>query len=1623
MLARLAGPIERWPETLAPLAKLGYNMVHFTPIQPPGESGSCYSLDDQNAIDETLMEPSATSLSQVERLAKVEASVKALEKDHGMLAAMDIVLNHCAGTAPWLLDHPESAYSVGNSPHLKAAAELDEKLGWFSNELKSGRMGGPHINNHDDLNRVMDTLAREVIGPLKLWEYYQVDEAESLRSFKEANGNAPAFEHEDYNAFKDGCLPSLGANRTGAFVPASISKKYCRDEGQLTHFLGLLRNDLQSEFGSLESDIYGAIRGVITWERIECKKGPIGDGHLELVPRYFRRLKLTEEAQKRLGKEEEVVAHNGWVMGWPATEDFAAPSWRHVYMRRHLCAWGDCVKLRFGAEPKDCPFLWDHMTRYAVSMAKIFHAIRLDNAHSTPLHVSQHVLAKVREANPNCWIFAELFTGNFETDLLYQGTLGINALIREAMQCNSPGELANNLQGSLWGSHPIGAISHIPTLSRRPTQQADSGAGRGFTRSASFALISSGKLPLRPRGCPALLFDCTHDNQTPREKRDPRDALPNAALTAASCSSIGSVRGYDELFGENPSVVFERSWYKDISGVGNFTLNWPSLPIASPRKQASPETSPTAPEVLEVVWSSAVQQEVVARGEWDGWAKPLPLQKQPDGRWKATVPATAQALSLQYKFVVDGNWCCDHNQPTADDGKGNVNNVLRSKVNGDRPNTATNDPIDGPAVLTSSLPGIMAVKQVLNSVHTTLATNGFVELASQQLAEDIVVVQRRAPDTGRRTWFVTRSAFGRNGGDNLPEWTGTLCLPGRIAALHVAATLFVPYDQPARRESGGRLEGQQCHLHLFKSLQEVAYVWQEGRNTMLKLHHFPPGSILVFSTNPKHEKMLTDELENLLEPTMMASTLQGLTLSDLNYLLFSCESEELDRSKGQRGAYNLDGYGPLVYCGLLGICTALDLERLKNNDFVDGPILSNVRNGDWLLGYLTARLGDFPSLCKTKAWLESVLEILAQMPRDLVPFQFDRVVSELCCAACNELLKGSGEFLARGSTSSSLLQDLAVAAAQFWAATPSAPLHWDRAQKEGWLKVPSLAAGLPHFASGFMRNWGRDTFISLRGCLLLTNRFEEARDTLLVYASVVRHGLCPNLLDAANRPRYNARDATWFFMQAIQDYASMSPEGLDFLKAPVELKWPTKEWDATLPEPKCVADLMHTILQAHAKNIKFREWNAGSSIDEHMKDEGFNIEVKFEEETGLIYGGNEWNCGTWMDKMGSSEKAGNKGWPATPRDGAAVEIIGLLKSALRWVSSLDPAIFPYDSVKLASGKELSYKDWNSRLQASFETKFWIENGSGGYYKDTLGASRQWQDGQLRPNFPIAMAVAPELFSANKAQAALRTAERLIGPLGMCTLDPKDKEYRGDYHNDDDSCDKSVAHGWNYHQGPEWVWPMGFFLKAWHRFFPKGSGSGSDGRQEVLSKLLKHRAMLPANAWRSLPELTNSKGQVCHHSCPAQAWSIATLLDALHSMSTESTPSESTSPKKVTEESLTKAEAPPTAPTPPPAPAPTPVPAAAAAAAAAAAEAATATATAAATEETEASTNTTTTITTTTTTTPAAKAKDEEEEEEEKEKEKEKEKEEVEVEPAPKAVEAKPTKESTGKADKKRKGSK
>ena len=193
-------------------------------------------------------------------------------------------------------------------------------------------------------------------------------------------------------------------------------------------------------------------------------------------------------------------------------------------------------------------------------------------------------------------------------------------------------------------------------------------------------------------------------------------------------------------------------------------------------------------------------------------------------------------------------------------------------------------------------------------------------------------------------------------------------------------------------------------------------------------------------------------------------------------------------------------------------------------------------------------------------------------------------------------------------------------------------------------------------------------------------------------------------------------------------------------------------------------------------------------------------------------------------------KTGNKGIPATPRDGAPIELTALLYSSLRFMEELnDNEIIErfHIQVKDRNGNpELwTYKQWADRIKLNFERCYWVpvkpeEDQSyvidrklinrRGIYKDVFKSTHGYTDYQLRPNLCVAMAYAPDLFQEDHARVCVKNVEEILmekNCMGIKTLDPSDKNYRGDYVNSDDSC------GWNYHQGPEWLWPVGFFLKA------------------------------------------------------------------------------------------------------------------------------------------------------------------------------------------------------------------
>lgn len=258
-------------------------------------------------------------------------------------------------------------------------------------------------------------------------------------------------------------------------------------------------------------------------------------------------------------------------------------------------------------------------------------------------------------------------------------------------------------------------------------------------------------------------------------------------------------------------------------------------------------------------------------------------------------------------------------------------------------------------------------------------------------------------------------------------------------------------------------------------------------------------------------------------------------------------------------------------------------------------------------------------------------------------------------------------------------------------------------------------------------------------------------------------------------------------------------------------------------------------------------------------------------------------------------------YPGTPRDGAAIEITGLLYSTLKWVSALGKeGLYKCTSAKKSDGQDITFEAWADLIKSNFERCYYIPKDPSedtkhvvnpgvvnrrGIYKDLFGAGKEYEDYQLRPNYAIAMTVAPDLFTTENALSAIGIADEVLrGPLGIATLDPADFNYRPYYINSLDNDDYATSKGRNYHQGPEWLWPLGYFLRAMLTFDSKRRTT-REGRLEMLQHLAirmeKCRKEIESSPWAGLTELTNKNGALCNDSSPTQAWSASCLVDLFY----------------------------------------------------------------------------------------------------------------------------------------------
>eukprot|EP00795_Rhopilema_esculentum_P004976 gene4976-21320_t len=1368
-LSKSLGQFKDWGKRLRVAKESGYNFIHFTPIQKLGDSNSSYSIENQLEIN-----PNFSSNEKHIDFGDVENLVNKMKHEWDVLSLVDVVWNHTANNSKWLQNHPEAVYNLQNSPHLRPAFLIDRAFWHLNQDIEAGKweyIGLPtYICDENHLERVAQIYWSSIVPSLQIHEFFIANVSKMVTKFKAAFKSdicrhTEKVELEDLKILQD---PSY--RRFESYIDiemaVEIFKKKSLEEvdavREFEDYINQLNEEKKQQLdGYCQAIIYNVIEGIRY--HFLAENGPKYRQVTEKTPiitRYF----LCRASTMSLPEDEDLMnsneckylfAHQGWVMNGDALKDFAAPD-SLVYMRRELIAWGDSVKLRYGEKKEDSPYLWERMKKYTEMMARMFHGLRLDNCHSTPIRVAEYLLDAARKVNPDLYVVAELFTNSEAVDNMFVNRLGINSLIRERMSASDAHDLGRHVHR--FGGDPVGS----------------------FFRSSTSPLVSS--------MAHALFMDLTHDNQTPMEVRSVYDFLASAALVASSTCAIGSNRGYDELVPHHINVVNEKRLYK---------------------------------------------------------------------AWNADTSYSESCVSLSS--------------------------------------------------------GIIHAKRTLNHLHRELRTKGYDQIFVDQVDANVVSVTRHCPRTHESVIIVAHTAFSDPPAEDMPS-------PRVLEEISFEAMLLRNLDETEFVKNSVWINGlESFHVHLNEHISVerskicsfVKSVDPEDDHSIeVHFENFPPGSVIAFkvSLNDKAKKAIGQlrsvlnmfpeqsfdlETSCISEVRPIEPIIKDLDLAALNRILYRSQPEEVDDGHGG-GAYVIPNYGPLTYCGLQGFESVLSVVRASND--LGHPICDNLRAGNWMFEYVANRMKHNHLTRQLGLWMGSVVGFLRNLPRFLVPCYFDAVICALYTKLVYQACSKMSSFVQNGST---FIQCLALGSVQLCGLTNSASLPRLPSNTDNEKEVLTMAAGLPHFAIGMWRCWGRDTFISLRGMLLVTGRFSEAKRLILSFGGCLRHGLIPNLLNKGSNARYNCRDAPWWWLQAIQDYCKMAPERDGLLHEKVYRMYPGDSSPVIANDAPIqpLYEIIQEVLQKHVDGISFRERNAGKSLDSNMKDEGFQVSAGINSDTGFPFGGNAWNCGTWMDKVGGSHLSGNWGHPATPRDGSAVEIVGLCKSAVTWLNTLHgQGKYPYDGVHTRDSK-LTFEAWSIKIQNSFEELFWIgvepnEKIEGesyklihrrGIYKDCYGSSQAYADFQMRPNFPIAMAVAPELFDKNHALQALNMVEKhLLGPLGLKTLDPRDWVYDGYYENDLDSTVFKKALGFNYHQGPEWVWICGPFLRAKLHFgkmvYDKTEFAACVA--DVRSILARHKEEIMTSPWRGLPELTNKDGSFCQHGCPTQAWSMACILEVL-----------------------------------------------------------------------------------------------------------------------------------------------
>lgn len=271
----------------------------------------------------------------------------------------------------------------------------------------------------------------------------------------------------------------------------------------------------------------------------------------------------------------------------------------------------------------------------------------------------------------------------------------------------------------------------------------------------------------------------------------------------------------------------------------------------------------------------------------------------------------------------------------------------------------------------------------------------------------------------------------------------------------------------------------------------------------------------------------------------------------------------------------------------------------------------------------------------------------------------------------------------------------------------------------------TILAGYPWFG-----DWGRDTFIALRGLCLAPRRLDDAGAILGAWASHVDGGMLPNRFpDHGEAPEYNSVDAALWYVVAAREYLALRPDA---------------------PERPALERAMLAIVHGHVAGTRHG--------------------IRVDPDDGLLAAGERGQQLTWMD-------ARVDGREITPRIGKPVEIQALWLNALDATRALDAALEPL----------------LSRALASFRERFVIEGGTLADVID-VDHEHGRIDRAMRPNQIFAVGGLPFVaIEGEAARAIVDAVERaLLTPMGLRSLAPGEPGYAPRYEGGPSARD-SVYH--------------------------------------------------------------------------------------------------------------------------------------------------------------------------------------------------------------------------------------